>query len=184
VAGQTALRVGDDGAARIAFEGAKGIVFGTFDGGGFKTTLVPGSAGGFDPTLALAPGNTAELLWSRAYHGIGCAEPGPQPQDGTYFATNAGGTWATQKVSGAVGATSLIVDPATGELHALVIDGKTIDEFDKATGAAWRKTPLSTTGWVSSPVIRQDPTTGGLVAAFADQPSSNGPTEIAVMTKG
>ena len=183
-AGSTALRVGDDGRARIAFEGAKGIVFGTFNGGGFKTGLIPGSTGGFDPTLALAPGNTAELLWSRAYHGIGCAEPGPQPEDGTYFATNAGGTWATHKLSGAVGATSLIVDPATGELHALIIDGRIIDEFDKRAGAAWRKTRLSTTGWVYSPVIRQDPTTGGLVLAYVSQVGSDAPTEIAVMNKG
>ncbi|HET9613359.1 MAG TPA: hypothetical protein VFP22_00995, partial [Candidatus Limnocylindrales bacterium] len=117
VAGATSLRVGDDGVARVAFEGASGLQFGTVDANAALTKPVPGTSGGWAPSLVLSPGNNASLLWSLSYHGAGCASPDPSPADGTYFSTNVGGAWQTQRISKMVGESSLTVDPASGDVH-------------------------------------------------------------------
>ena len=91
VAGDTSLRIGSDGLARIAYEAEGGLEFAEFDGVGFSTTPIPGSGGGFAPSLVLGANNDAHVVWTRAYHGLGCAEPGPFPEDGTYYGTNESG---------------------------------------------------------------------------------------------
>lgn len=163
-AGSVALRVGDDGKARIAYESAKGIAFGTFDGAGFGTTTLPSSGRGWDPVLALAPGNVANVLWNRSLHGAGCAEPGPDPDDGTWFASNSGGTWESTRLSDRVGAASITLDPTHGDIHALVDDFQALVHFEKPVGDDWTKETL-VTGEVSSGLLRVNPVTGGLVAA-------------------
>ncbi len=164
--GGASLRIGDDGHPRVAFEAKDGIRLGTFEGGTFRSELIPGSSAGWGPTLVLGPGNVAYVLWNRAYNGGGCAEPGPDPKDGTYFATDVGGSWASSRLSPRVGGTSLIVDPDTGELNALVADFGSLTAFTRPAGGDWVEKTLMT-GDSSSPVLRQDPTTGNLVAAFA-----------------
>jgi len=166
--GAASLRIGDDGRPRVAFEAEDGIRLATFDGSAFRSQLIPGSATGWDPVLVLGPGNVSYVLWNRAYHGGGCTEPGPDPKDGTYFATDAGGSWSVSRLSPRVGGTSLIVDPDSGELNALVADFGSLTAFTRPAGGDWAEKTL-VAGEASSPAIRQDPTTGDLVAAFAGE---------------
>ena len=58
------------------------------------------------------------------------------------------------------------LDPDTGELNALVADFGSLTAFTRPAGGDWAEKTLMT-GDSSSPVLRQDPTTGNLVAAFA-----------------
>ena len=164
-AGWTSLRVGDDGKGRVAYESTRGISFGMVSGGQFSSRTIPNSSNGWDPTLALAPGNDAYLVWTRSWHGLGCVGGGPDPLDGTYFATNASGTWVTSRLTTLVGSTSMALDPATGELHVLVSDYLRIVYFHRAPGADWAHETLAR-GQASSPVIREDPTTGALLVAY------------------
>jgi hypothetical protein len=170
--GGASLRVGDDGRARVAFEAEDGIRLGTFDGTVFHSELIPGSAGGWGPAMVLGPGNVAYVLWNRVYSGGGCAEPGPDPKDGTYFATDAGGSWATSRLSPRVGESSILVDPKTGELNAIVGDNGSLVAFSRPAGGSWTEKTLLT-GYFGSPVIRQDPTTGDLVLAFVSDPGGD-----------
>jgi hypothetical protein len=180
--GSTSLRIGDDGAPRIAFEG-KGIEYGRISAGAGSFKAIPNSARGWDPVLVLEPGNVADVLWSKSYHGGGCAEPDPLPEDGTYFSTDAGGSWQTVKLSKAVGGTSLTVDPATGGIHAVLSDFDSIVAFDRSPGGTWTHQKV-VSGGATSPVIRQSPTTGSLLLAFAVHGENGGVSEVEVMTKG
>jgi hypothetical protein len=170
-AGQTSLRVGDDGKGRIAYESSKGIAFGMVAGDRFASTTIPNSANGWDPILALAPGNDAYVVWNRSYHGIGCAGPGDQPEDGTYFATNVGGTWASSRLTPQVGGASLSIDPATGEVNVVVVSGgpagPRLIRFHRAPGAAtWQHETVVEGPPTGSPVIRSNPKTGALFVAY------------------
>jgi hypothetical protein len=164
-AGWSSLRVGDDGKARVAYESTHGISIGMVSGDHFSSAAIPKGAGGWNPALALAPGNDAYLVWNRSYHGLGCVGPEPDPLDGTYFATNASGTWVSSRLTTRVGGTSLALDPGTGEVHVLVSDYRSIMYFHRAPGADWAHETLAR-GQVSSPVIREDPTTGALFVAY------------------
>jgi len=165
-AGQTSLRVGDDGKGRIAYESSKGIAFGMVVSGRFASTTIPNGTNGWDPVLALAPGNDADVAWNRSYHGIGCAGPGDQPEDGTYFATNAGGTWVTSRLTPQVGGASLTIDPATGELSVVVATGRRLIRYHRAPGATTWEHETFIQCPASSPVIRANPKTGALFVAY------------------
>jgi hypothetical protein len=164
-AGWSSLRVGDDGKARVAYESTHGISYGMVSGDHFSSAVIPKSSGGWNPALALAPGNDAYLVWNRSYHGLGCVGPEPDPLDGTYFATNVSGSWVSSRLTKQVGGTSLTVDPASGELHVLVSDYRSIVYFHLATGADWVHETIAR-GSVSSPVIREDPTTDARFVAY------------------
>jgi hypothetical protein len=179
-AGSVALRIGDDGKARFAFEAASGIRYGTFDGSRIVSTTIPGSEGGWAPVFVLAPGNAAIVIWNRSYHGLGCAEPGPEPEDGTYLATNASGSWQTIKLSSRVGGASLALDTATGEIQALLGDYKSLTLYSRSFGGDWTKKSLGT-GWISSSVIRQNPVSGALLVAYVrDVPEGDGSGQVEV----
>jgi hypothetical protein len=168
--GQTSLRVGDDGKGRIAYESAKGIAYGMVAGDRFASSTIPNSTNGWDPVLALAPRNDAYVVWNRSYHGIGCAGPGDQPEDGTYFATNAGGTWASRRLTPQVGGASLSIDPAIGEVNVVVVsggpDGPRLIRFHRAPDATTWEHETVVHGPIGSPVIRSNPKTGALFVAY------------------
>lgn len=182
-AGWTSLRVGDDGKGRVAYESTHGISFGMVSGDHFSTTAIPNSANGWGPALAMAPGNDAYVVWTRSYHGLGCVGEGPDQLDGTYFATNASGTWVTSRLTTLVGGTSLTLDPATGELHIVVSDYRRIVYFHRVPGADWSHETL-VRGDASLPVIREDPTTRALFVAYvvnvtsADMETSESHVEV------
>jgi hypothetical protein len=191
-AGATALRLSDDGSPRIAFEGASGLIYGTVefglvDGTYLTTAAIPATKRGWNPVFVLEPGDVADLVWTRSWHDGGCAEPGPLPEDGTYFSTNAGGSWHSTKLSGTSGGQSITVDPDTGEIHVLVSDFRSATLFERATNGTWSHRSLAT-GGVSSAVIRHDPSNGSLFVAYVSSRGAVGGDEnvevVKVMTKG
>ena len=181
VIGGTSLRIGSDGRARIAYETDGGLELATFDGDELSTTPIPGSGGGYNPAMVLGGSNDAHLVWTRAYHGGGCAEPGPFPEDGTYYGTNEGGTWVTGRITPDVGQASITMDAATGRVHVILSGPGGLLHYTKAADGDWEMTSLSTKP-VGSPIIRRDPTSGALLVVFVGDVGSR--TEgIFAMTK-
>jgi len=187
--GRTSLRIGDDGQARIASATKDGISIGTADGAHIASQLIPGSKLGSDPTLVLAPGNDAYVLWSRnlaLIDGGGCVSgDDSDPSNGTYFSTNASGTWVTTKLTSLLGGTSMALDPATGEIHVLVNDFRRIVYFHRPAnaGSAWAHETL-VRGNTSSAVIREDPASGDLLVVFVTDPTSESDVlHVQVMTR-
>jgi hypothetical protein len=182
-AGPIALRVGDDGLARVAYEGAGTIRFGTVDGEGVNAATIPGSDNGFDPIFVLEPGNVADVLWNRGDHGAGCAGGGPDPKDGTYFATNAGGTWKTTRLSKNLGAAALTADPSSGDLIALVDELGGVRTYRSADRSTWTHETVAD-GDIWSATLRVNPANGEQVLVYVLDATGNGDAEVRVRTKG
>lgn len=185
-----ALRVGDDGKARVAYEaGDGGITFGTFTGSGFSTSQVTGSEEGWDPVMVLGKGDVAYLLWNRSPEPGGCVIRDAEAQDGTYLATNAAGSWHTSRLTPLVGDASLTVDTSTGTVDA-VVSGNDEYDFPRVEGFAyfmgpaggpWVETMLLPAE-VQSPVIKLDTASGELVVMY-ETTAANGTTQSYVMTR-
>ena len=175
--GRTAMRIGTDGHARIAYETETGIRFATFTGAGFATTRVATSNSGEDvrPALVLDSHDDAHILWTRKPGEGGCATRDTNPDDGTYYSTNAGGAWTSQRITRSVGETSLQIDPASGRIHALVSGRVGIWYFTKAPEGPWTAKRVVAKGWVSSPLIRRDPATGRLLVVYLGGPDGTKP---------
>lgn len=182
--GGTSLRIGSDGRAWIVFESSSGLRFATFTGSGFATVRIPVSASGEDvhPALVLDSADDAHLLWTRKPGEGGCATRDTAPDDGTYYSTNANGSWTTHRITKATGETSLQVDSASDRVHALVSGQVGLWYFSKASGGPWTSKRIVPKGWVSSPVIRLDPATGKLLIVYLGA-SSTGSTRIYAMTR-
>ena len=185
-----ALRVGDDGKARVAYEpGDGGITFGTFTGSGFATSQVTGSEEGWDPVMVLGKGNAAYVLWNRSPEPGGCVIRDAEPTDGTYFSTNASGTWHTSRLTPLVGDASLTVDTSTGTVDAVVsgsddYDFPRVQGFAYVTGPAggpWAQTMLLPEE-VQSPVVKLDPATGALLVMY-ERTAADGTTQSYAMTR-
>jgi hypothetical protein len=165
---ETSLRIGDDGRPRIAYSTGDAIHLGTVDGDALTSSLVADAEGSeaAEPALVLAPGDAASLVWTQTSGGEdGCGGPGDA--DGTYFATDAGGSWDVTRISELTGETSLTLDSARGEAHALVATGDELHHFVRDGAGSWSSSVLS--GGGTDPVIRVDPATDALVAfAIAD----------------
>ena len=163
--GDVALRIGDDGKARIAYEADGAIWYGVFTGSGFASTEIEGSSNGYAPVLVLGAGDRPYLLWRRGYHGGGCAEPGPEPDDGTYYGTKVGGAWQSERLTPGQGVASLTVDVDAGRIHVLVSDQGGLVYRSKSEGEAWSTLTFSAVH-ASDAVIRRDPLTGALLVAY------------------
>jgi hypothetical protein len=181
----TSLRVGDDGIARVALDGAQAIRFGTVDASGLHASVIPSTARGHHPNLVLAPGNVAYMLWTRIDLYGGCAGPEPPPDNGTFFSTNAGGSWHTERVSSSIGEKSLTVEPGTGIVHAVVAAEDGFVLYDRAADGTWTHETLASLGRLSSPVIRQDATSGRLIVAYVQVTfDESTPDRVEIITKG
>jgi hypothetical protein len=180
--GGAALRIGGDGRARIAYESANSLKFGVFTGAGFSTTTIPGTTNAVGPSLVLDAQNHAHVVWTRTNQGGGCAEPDPDPKEGMYYATDAGGTWRTTRFTKSIGEASLTVDVKTGRVHILFAefaDRGGLRYYTKAANGGWTAKRILA-GRAFSPVLRLDPSTGTLLAAFVDD--SVGHAGIYIMT--
>jgi len=176
--GGTALRVGDDGKGRVAYETAKGINYGMVANGTFTSATIPGSKDGWNPVLTLVSGNVAYVAWTRSDHGDGCIDGGPQPVNATFFATNASGTWVTRRVTTMIGAMSMTVDSASGEVNLAISDTRRLVRFHGQPGTDWAHETVSRDAGMF-PVLRQDPTNGTFVLAFVGEPGE-APDDIQV----
>ena len=113
----------------------------------------------------LGDGNRPYLLWQLGSHGGGCAEPGPYPEDGTYYSTLDGSTWHSEHLTTNRGAISLTVDVDANRVHA-VIDGRDGMVYLTRSGTgAWSKKAL-VDQHPGVAVIRLDPRTGRLLVAY------------------
>ena len=185
-----ALRVGDDGKARVAYEpGDGGITFGTFTGSGFATSHVTGSEEGWDPVMVLGKGDAAYLSWNRSPEPGGCVIRDAEAQDGTYLATNMGGSWHTSRLTPLVGEASLTVDTSTSTVEAVVSGSDDYDSprvegfafFMGPAGGPWVETTLLPAE-VQSPVIKLDTASGELVVMY-ETTAADGTTQSYVMTR-
>jgi hypothetical protein len=158
------LRIGDDGNARIAYGTTHGLRFGTFNGSTFAATAVTESPKDGSPLLVLDGQSHAHILFTRTNATGGCAEPEPDPDDGIYYATNAGGTWVSTRISKGIGEASFTVDPATGQVHAVLDIGAGLRYVTNASGRWTQRRIVS--GDVYNAVIRLDAATGKLVVAY------------------
>ena len=158
-----ALRVGSDGRARIAYaSGQDGIRYGVFNGSAFASSKIAGSTEGDDePVLALDAGNHAHVVWTR-YEPAAC---GRIPV-GTFYATNAGGTWKTTRITKEWGDTSVQVDATTGRVHVLVGSQAGLRYFTAAPSGTWTRTTVASTKGAQSTALRLDPATGKLLGVY------------------
>jgi hypothetical protein len=180
--GETSLRVGSDGRARIVYQASAGLRYAVFDGAAFATSAIPSSQDGYAASVVLGKRNEAYAVWTSAYHGLGCADSGPFPEDGTYFGTDASGTWVTTRITPDVGRASITVDPATGQVHVVLAGAGGLMYYTKSTGDEWTPTSLSVRA-PGSPIIRLDPTTGAIVILYSGDLGSYGSEGIYALTK-
>jgi hypothetical protein len=174
------MRIGDDGKARIAFSGTDGIRLGVINGTKLVSSTIPGTERGLFPSLVLAPGNVSYLVWIRTDPEGGCVSGELQPQDGTFFSTNASGKWVTTRLSKELVATSLAVDPTSGDVQVLLSDYSGLVLYQKPAAGQWtHHTLLKSDAWGAA--LRRDPTTGHeLIAMVASAGES--PAFVQVMT--
>jgi hypothetical protein len=176
--GTTSMRLGSDGRARIVYGSGRGIQYATFTGAGFSTKRIPGTTGeDRSPVLALDPGDRARVVWTR-FEPATC---GDSPV-GTYYASNASGSWKVQRITKDVGNTSVQVNRATGRVRVVVGSEAGLRYYTKASGGSWRRTTLASTNWAASPALRRDPTTGTLLVVYIDGTRSSHPI-FALTTK-
>jgi hypothetical protein len=162
--GGTSLRIGADGLARIAYEASRNLQFGVFDGSGFSHSGIPGSKNSWGPSLVLDAQNHAHVLWTRSYHGEGCADAGPDPEEGTYYGTDASGTWTFRRISTSVGDGSLTLDPAGGRVYVAISGERGIRYLTKLGSGGWHQTRVTQEGW--SPIIRVSPKDGRVTIVY------------------
>lgn len=114
-----ALRIGDDGKARIAFATPSGIFVGTAStlSGGWSVEKVPGT-NGHDDEVALSLTTTGKpvIAWTHTF----------QAPNGVRYASKASGSWVTQPVTSHVGKVALSLD-ATNQPFLAVGDNNGAD---------------------------------------------------------
>jgi hypothetical protein len=166
---ETAMRIGEDGAARVAYTADGAVRFGRFTGSGFSSESIAGTErDDYAPVLVLDKQDHAHILWTRALYRDGCRGPSGGPDAGTYYATNASGTWKTERITTDVGFASLQVDDATGHVDVLVVNSAAVRHFTNASKGSWTITTLATdlSGGVASSAIARDPVRGTLLAVW------------------
>jgi len=185
IPGAASLRLGSDGHARIAYPGAHGLRYAVFTGSGFSSLPVPGTnERDLDPALVLDGHDKAHVVWTRVpvppWDG-GCASDTPRPKDqGTYYATNASGTWKSGRISKEIGQTSIQVDQETGRVHVIVGAAK-VRYYTMAKDGPWQATTLSGS-CDQSPLLRLDQSTGALLLVCLRVSRTNA-TRIYAMTR-
>lgn len=167
--GGSSLRVGADGRARIVYAGQDGIRYARFTGSGFTTRTIPGtSEADLHPVLALDAGDKSHIAFTRNEPAT-CGE-GPI---GTWYASNASGTWTTQKISKVFGDTSIDVDGATGRVRVVIGSAAGLRYYKTMSDGSWKGTTLASSRWVASPVLSRNPSTGGILVVYIDGSTSS-----------
>jgi hypothetical protein len=176
--GGASLRVGGDGRARIAYEAADSLRYATFTGSSLHWSAIPGTLGrDGNPVLFLDGANRAHVVWERMTRRPqtrGCVvdgEPPPAPPDnGTYYATNASGSWtspAGRRITTNLGSASLTLDLASGRIHVLLgLWDRGVRYYTKTATGSWSGQWLSS-AQSSGVVIRLDQTRQRLLAVYA-----------------
>ncbi len=160
----TSMGVGADGRARIVYSARNGIQYARFSGSGFSTRKIPGTTE-FDshPVIALDAGDKSHVAWTRN-------EPstcGTSPV-GTWYASNASGTWKAQQITKAVGDTFIDVEDATGRVRVLIGSEAAVRYYKTMSDGSWKGATLASTSWARSPILSRNPSTGAFLVAYID----------------
>jgi hypothetical protein len=147
----------------VAYESAKGIGYATISGATVSPVTIPDTSRGFGPSLVLAPGNVAWILYHRGDNGGGCAAA-EDPTDGTYVATNASGSWVSTRLTKEPYGGAFSLDPRTGAVDALANVGLGLNWYHLEPGGSWKHTQIAK-GPMSPAAIRTNPVTGALFVA-------------------
>jgi hypothetical protein len=84
-----------------------------------------------------------------------------------------------------IGEKSLTVEPGTGIVHAVVGAEDGFVLYDRAADGTWTHETLASLGRLSSPVIRQDATSGRLIVAYVQVTfDESTPDRVEIITKG
>jgi hypothetical protein len=165
------LRIGSDGRARIAYGAPGSIGIATFTGSGFATAKVP-AVNGRGPILILDAKDRAHVIWTRF-------SPGTQGGDtcgyggedvtltGTYYGTNANGTWHSERVTRDIGESSFQVDRSTGRVHLVMATSSGMTYYTKPSGGTWQQEKLAPRH-ATFPVIARDSATGRVLIMYID----------------
>jgi hypothetical protein len=176
--GGESLRIGSDGRARIASGGDAAIRIATFTGSGFSTVKVQAPDSG--RTLLVLDGrDRSHLVWVRDgtdYSGCG---GDIDPNLGIYYATNATGTWHSERLTHELGDASFQVDRSTGDVHLVISTESALTYYTKASRGVW-KTEKLPPRQARSPAIARDATTGRVLILYIDEGGSG----IYMMSKG
>jgi hypothetical protein len=119
------------------------------------------------PVLTLDAGDKSHIVWTRNEP----ATCGESPV-GTHYASNASGSWETQRITKAVGDTSIEVDDATGRVRVLVGSEAGLRYYKTMSDGSWKGTTLSAASWANSPTLSRDQATGAILVAYVDQSRS------------
>ena len=161
------LQIGTDGKARIAYASNAGIRFGVFNGSGFTTTTVEKQDGlEWGAQLILDPSNNPRILWMHSQPPLGCAGQDSSSKDGTYYATDAGGTWTSTRFTKDYGQISFQRNDTTGVVYAAVTGFNTLDLYTRQAGGAWQAATLTRLASLD-PILARNPATGTLLFVFS-----------------
>ena len=165
--GATSLRIGDDGRARIAYESGNSLRYATFTGAGFSTKKIPGTSRGYAPVLVLGANDQPHLLWLRdPGTGAYCGDDAPPLTAGTYYSTQSGGTWRSERLAARRQVASVTVDTSSGRVHVLVSGkGGRLVYLTRIKSGTWGKRIVEPS-YAGPAVIRLDQDTGDLLVAY------------------
>lgn len=164
----TALRVGDDGRARIAYTTGRSIRYATVQDGRLTSrTVFSSKVMQLDaPSLVLGAGDHAYMAWAvHPVWGGGCTDGDPPDvKPGTYFGTDVSGSWRIKRITALVTSPSLALDASTGRLYAaLTTDRATRDLARRPDGTWTLGRRIAGTNDMMSAVLRRDPVSGHLL---------------------
>ena len=184
----TSLRVGDDGRARIAYSTQRSIRYATVRADLSLSTRTIFSSKDMQvswPSLVLGAGNRAYVTFAAHQEwGGGCAEAEhPLSAPGTYFATDASGSWQVARLTKIVGQPSLVVDATSGQVSLALDGGRGIREYTRTPAGVWSGATIRGTGSMEAGVIRRDPSAGTLLLVASRWSEDTGGSEIVVLLK-
>jgi hypothetical protein len=165
--GATSLRIGDDGRARIAYESDNSLRYATFTGAGFSSKKIPGTSRGYAPVLVLGANDQPHLLWLRdSGTGAYCGDDAPPSTAGTYYSTQSGGTWRSERLAARRQVASVTVDTSSGRVHVLVSGkGGRLVYLTRIGSGTWGKRIVEPS-YAGPAVIRLDQNAGDLLIAY------------------
>jgi hypothetical protein len=171
--GQSSVAVGSDGRARVVYPTATGLRLGIYTGSSLSSSRIGGSTGrDWAPKLVLDSADKPHVVWTRSPAPGGCAGPGPNPDDGTYYGTSAGGSWVDHRITTATGPATFDMNDADGRAYAVVSTGSGLRCYTGASNGTWSGVQVVTTrDGVDSPVVRFNDVTGTLFIAFVNYAS-------------
>ena len=168
--GRSSVAAGSDGRARVAYESATGLRIGTYTGSSLTSSKIGGSTQrDWAPKLVLDSADKPHVVWTRSPAPGGCVTPGPNPDDGTYYGTSAGGSWVDHRITTATGEATFDMNATNGRAYVAVTTGSGLRCYTRASDGAWSGVQVVTAkDGTDSAVVRVNEVTGALFIAFVN----------------